>query len=144
MIGRTGNTTDVVKRTHQCGGTGFYACFIRWQIGFPQRLVRDVRISVIASPFRFTISHKMFKACCYRKAIGQIFTLIPFDGCYTKNSIGIRIFAIAFGNTSPTWIAGNINHRRESPVDTGEFSFFCGKSCSLGNQGRIPRTSLCQ
>ena len=111
VIGRSRDTTDIIKRTHQSRCTRFHAHFIREQISIPKSLSRDLGINIITSGFGSAITDIMFQTSRYTVFGRHIISLITTHRCSSKYPIRIRVFTVSFGNTSPAGIARYVNHR---------------------------------
>ena len=141
-IGRCGNSANIIECAHQSNSSGLNSHLIRKHIGIPKRLFGNLRINIIASRFRSSIPHIVFQAGSHSPFIRQGITLIAFHRSHTENPVGIRVFSVPLGYTSPTTVMRHINHRRESPVYSRHTRLLGGNSASLFHQSGIPGTCL--
>ena len=86
----------------------------------------------------------MFCTGCHRCGGSEIGTLKSAHHCRTESGGQIRVFAKAFGNTSPARIACNVEHRGKGPADTLGSGFECRYLCSFFNNRGVESGSLTQ
>src|SRR5688572_12704712 len=71
-------------------------------------------------------------------------TLKAADSCCGEYGSEVGIFARSFGNSSPTSIAGDVDHRRKCPVDSRRSCFSGGNRSTPFQRCRIPGRGLAQ
>src|SRR2546423_1075983 len=125
-IGRGWHTVDVIEGTHQRPNTSINGCFERWKVDLAQCLLGEIRGVVIATTFSSAVSHPVFgtgKNLVGRTIIG---TLKTAHTSASKCGAEIWIFSGAFGDSSPTWIACDVDHRCAGPTHSGADCFLRG------------------
>ena len=83
---------------------------------------RDGHRVVITATFDRTIAGKVFGAGSDRASFCEVIALETFHHGRCQDLAKVGVFAKAFCNPSPTWVAGDIHHGCEGPV----YSDRCG------------------
>ena len=139
-----GSTADVVEGAHEGGGSCLDAGFERRKICIPECLAGDFRRYVVAAGFGCAVADIVLKTGGYVVRLREVVALICLHGSCAEYRCQVRVFSIAFGNTAPARVSGNVDHRRECPVDTGIIGFLCCHATGLAGKFRVPCGAECQ
>ena len=113
-----GNPVQVAERRHQCRHTRVDRRLERRQVDVTQFVLGDVGGVVVPPRFAGAVTGKMLGAGRNGPGRRQVVALIAFDHGDGETARQVRILAEALGNSAPSRVARNIDHRRESPVHT--------------------------
>ena len=138
-----GNTVDDVERSHNALRTGFDGSLIGGEIVVIHTPMTHVDRVVVATCFRSSVEGEVFYAGENFVIVFEI-TLITANHSFSDASAQIRVFAVAFGNTSPTSVVAHVEHRAECPVDAVGATFACCYTCRQFYGFHIPRARKCQ
>ena len=103
----------LVEGGHQGHGSGIDGGFEGREINIPQGAFRQAGGIVVPAAFGRTVAHEMLHASC------QAFALVATDHGRTHQRVQVWIFTGAFRHPAPPGIAGDVQHRGESPADAG-------------------------
>ena len=122
------DAVQIVEGIHEGRGTRVERCLERRQIGFPEHPLAHVDRVVIAAGDRSAIGGEMLDRGHHRIGVAE---LAPLESLHT--GIGDfrpqpAVLASAFHHPAPARIAGDVDHRRECPVDAAGGSFGGGNS----------------
>ena len=139
----TRNTVQIVEGCHDRLRTGIDCCLERFQIMIIENMHGHVHRVVIPTGFTGTVADIVLQAGRHI-GIVRAFPLLQagdFRGGEGGSKAGI--LTGAFGDTSPPGIAGDIQHRRKMPGNTGCLGFSGRHAGSLFHQIRIKGSCFC-
>ena len=120
-VGRGGNPVDLVERRHDAAHACLDGRLVGREIFVVHALAAHVGRIVVASRFGSTVESIVLHAS--HDLVGgkmhRITPLIAVDERPRHSAAEEGIFADALRRTSPAGIARNVDHRGESPADTG-------------------------
>ena len=112
--------------------TGVNSSLVGRHIVIEHAPVAHIHRVVVASCLCTAIECKVLHASHHGVGSCQILSLITLHHGFCDARTEVWILAIAFSHTSPAWVAADIEHRTESPVDTISRAFLCGDlGCTL-------------
>ena len=123
----------IIERSHESSRTCFGRRLKRRQINIAQTAFRNKGRVIVTSSLCCSITDKVLGASGNRSRIVQRIALETFHHSRSHHRRKIGIFAATLGNTSPTGIAGDVNHRSKGPTDT----------YGRGLDGRYPGSIFC-
>src|SRR2546430_7803808 len=127
-----------MESPHQGGGAGIDRGMKRRQIKLPQSVFGYFYGIVIAAAFRRAVTDEVLRAGGDAVGRVQMRSLVATNIGASDRRSQKRIFAGAFGHSSPARIPGNIHHGRESPANAASGSFTSSDAGGLFDQIRIP------
>ena len=110
----------------------------RRQIHIPQLLVRDIRGIVIAPSVGRAVTGEVLHRCQHMPRFARERPLKSLDLCLRHRRSQKRVFAGAFHNAAPAWIARNIHHRRKTPAHARRTRLARRHGLRPLHHGRVP------
>src|SRR5262249_18268133 len=117
LVGRSRNAIEIVETGHECEDAGLDACFERGQIHLAQELLGDRGGVVVLARFTGAVAGKVLGA---RRDSSRLARIRALKAAYHRRSHGgceYRVLTRALCNASPAWIARDVDHRCERPID---------------------------
>lgn len=142
LVGRCGYAVYCIERSHYRSHSCFNGSLVRGQVFVEHLYATYVGAIIIPTRLRRTVKREMLEACHYA-GIGflQVASLVSAHVGTRHGCSQVRVFAVAFGNTSPPCVAAYIYHRAECPSYTVCTCFFgCHLSHALNGRG-VPTAS---
>ncbi len=117
------NPRDLVERGHRRQGAGVERRLVRRQIDFAQRALRHVDRVVVEARLGGAIGREMLDAGEQMLVRLEVVALEAAHPRRGEQLAEQRVLAAAFDAASPALVAGDVDHRREVPVDAGAGRF---------------------
>src|SRR5256885_2231058 len=135
----SGNSIQGIESAHDGAGTGV-DCGAKWRkINLAQGVLGNLGCVVVATAFGCAITNIMLRTGKNTFGVVQMPALVTAHVGLSKSSAEKWIFAIPFGGAAPTRIAGDVDHWRESPTNSGCRSFSSSDSRGAFGKLGIPR-----
>jgi hypothetical protein len=112
------------------------------QVHVAEFVLGDVGRRVVAAALRFAVAGEVLGAGGYRSRCREVIALESFyhrDGKVTRE---IRVFSRTLGDPAPAGIPGDVDHRRERPVDAGLRSLQGRDAGTLADDVGVPGRGL--
>src|SRR5579871_2192180 len=135
----SGNSVQRIESAHDRSGTGIEGGTKRRKINFAEAMFGHVGGVVVAASLGGAVTHVVLGAGKNAFRIGEMAALIATDVGSGERRAEERIFAISFGGAAPAGFAGNVDHGRKSPADTGGGGFASRDAGGTFRKLRIPR-----
>ena len=132
LVGRGGNIVEVHIGAHDIAGAGLDRGLERGKVDVVEFGIRDIGRVVVAAARCRAIADKMLGAGDDMAGCADMVALKPLHLRARHGGTQIGILARAFDNAAPARIAGDVDHRREGPVDS-ERAGFAGSDSLVGN-----------
>lgn len=134
-----GHSVQRIKSGHDRPHTGVDGSLERRKVNLAQHPLRHIDRVVIAPRLGCTVCGEMLRAGEDRVRRRDVLSLKAAHVRDGHRRAEIRIFAGAFGNAAPPWIAGDVDHRSERPSNAAGAGLARGDSRRQLGRTRIPR-----
>ena len=128
----------VIERGHESHCPGLDCSLERRQIDVSKLPLGKVCAVVIAPSFGGAIAHEMLDARRHGSGVRHFTLITPHHG-FCHPGVQPCILSAAFSHASPTGVAGDVEHRRESPAYALRRGFDRSHPCALLHQSWIER-----
>ena len=126
-------------RRHHVAGARLDGRPERREVGVPQLGVGQVHLVVVTSPERGAVPREVLGPG--DDAVGSAEPL-ALEATHLRDRHGRtqeRVLAGALDDPAPSWVAGDVDHRREGPVDADRARLPRGDRLAAGDRVRVPR-----
>ena len=127
-----------VERGHPTTRSLIEGCLVGRQIVVVHGYGIHAHGIIVASGFGCSVQGKVLYTCQEGIGFGEVVTLKSPDHCPAYAGAEAGVFSCTFGNTPPSRVAADVDHRRECPVDTECGCFVGCDPCALFQEGHVP------
>ncbi len=144
-VGGRGDAVVVVERGHDGHGAAVADRLLEGrQIDVAEQALGDVGRVVVAASLGGSVADEVFGAGGHAGRVADSVALIAPRHGGTHDGRQVGILARTLGDTAPARVAGDVEHRREGPANTGRRSFDGGGAGPLLHELGIECRGLAQ
>ena len=142
LVARGGHAVEVHVGAHDVGRPGVDGGLERRQVDVPQLRIADLGVFVVAAAAGRAVAGEVLGAG--QNALGSEVALEPAHVPGGHRAAQRGVFAVGLDDAAPAGVAGDVDHRRERPLNAHRAGFASGDLLAGLGHPRIPRGGLGQ